>query len=164
MHQSEVPFFRWSRFWEAVVSWPPWRPFRDPPSSEASSLWKMTVTGDYASTSAELLCKNDGSFNFLGREMHWKKPYWANGHIILEAFRVYVWFFILDEEKRATFFFLFFSSVYLQRFWAGIAVGLEMIWTVYLAWQISIVWLEYESVSADASIKIFSILAKKEWK
>lgn len=119
MHQSEVPFFRWSRFWEAVVSWPPWRPFRDPPSSEASSLWKMTVTGDYASTSAELLCKNDGSFNFLGREMHWKKPYWANGHIILEAFRVYVWFFILDEEKRATFFFSFFLLCLFATFLSG---------------------------------------------
>ena len=119
MHQSEVPFFRWSRFWEAVVSWPPWRPFRDPPSSEASSLWKMTVTGDYASTSPELLCKNDGSFNFLGREMHWKKPYWANGHIILEAFRVYVWFFILDEEKRAAFFFSFFLLCLFATFLSG---------------------------------------------
>ena len=119
MHQSEVPFFRWSRFWEAVVSWPPWRPFRDPPSSEASSLWKMTVTGDYASTSPELLCKNDGSFNFLGREMHWKKPYWANGHIILEAIRVYVWFFILDEEKRATFFFSFFLLCLFATFLSG---------------------------------------------
>ena len=155
---SLVTFLRGGRFLAAMTSFP----------------WSSVIGGLFAVEDdrnrrlrvdiAGITLQNDGSFNFLGREMHWKKPYWANGHIILEAIRVYVWFFILDEEKRATFFFLFFSSVYLQRFWAGIAVGLEMIWTVYLAWQISIVWLEYESVSAHASIKFFSILAKKEWK